>query len=164
MAITLKNKATLVFDEFKFECSIGKQGLTKNKKEGDRKTPIGTFSLGNLYYRSDRLSKPTTNLKCTKIKKQMGWCDDIKSKKYYNKLIKKNKIIKNESLYRRDHKYDLMIPIHYNTKNTKLGSGSAIFLHLTSNLKPTAGCIALKKKDFLILIKLINRKTQIKTA
>tara|TARA_A100001015_G_C14651556_1_gene579423 strand:- start:95 stop:373 length:279 start_codon:yes stop_codon:yes gene_type:complete len=90
MAITLKNKATLVFDEFKFECSIGKQGLTKNKKEGDRKTPIGTFSLGNLYYRSDRLSKPTTNLKCTKIKKQMGWCDDIKSKKYYNKLIKKN--------------------------------------------------------------------------
>jgi len=56
----------------------------------------------------------------------------------------------------------LLIPVKYNWKNKILGKGSCIFLHLTKNYKPTAGCIALKKKDFLIMLKLINPKTKIK--
>ena len=92
----------------------------------------------------------------------MGWCDDIKSKKKYNKLINISQKVRHEKLYRKDHKYDLMIVINYNNKKTKIGKGSAIFLHLTKNYKPTAGCIALKKKDFLILCKLINKRTKIK--
>tara|TARA_Y100000816_G_scaffold215357_1_gene160575 strand:+ start:167 stop:661 length:495 start_codon:yes stop_codon:yes gene_type:complete len=162
MTIILKNKVTLKFDDFYFKCSIGKNGLTKKKIEGDNKTPIGTFSLGNLYYRSDRNLKPLTKLRCVKIKKVMGWCDDIRSKKKYNKMINVSHKLRHEKLYRKDNKYDLMIVINYNTKKIKLGKGSAIFLHLTDNYKPTAGCIALKKKDFLILSKLINKKTKIK--
>ena len=164
MTIILKNKVTLKFDDFHFKCSIGKKGLTKKKIEGDKKTPIGTFSLGNLYYRADRNLKLLTKLKCIKIKKLMGWCDDIKSKKRYNKMINVNNKLKHEKLYRRDYKYDLMIPINYNTQKTKLGKGSAIFLHLTKNYKPTAGCIAIKKKDFLIMLRLINKKTKIRLA
>ena len=162
MTITLKNKATLLFDDFIFKCSIGKNGLTRGKLEGDKKTPIGTFTLGNLLYRNDRNPKPLTKLKCLPIKKDMGWCDDIKSKKYYNKLIKIRKNIRYEKLYRRDYKYDFLIPINYNTKNTKIGIGSAIFIHLTKKFNPTSGCIALQKKDFLILLKLINKNTKIK--
>ena len=162
MTIILKNKASLQFDDFVFHCVIGKKGLTKNKFEGDKKTPIGTYSLGNLYYRKDRNPKPLTKLKCIPIKKDMGWCDDIKSKKNYNKLIKVNKKIKHEKLFRRDYKYDFMIPINYNSKRTKLGKGSAIFLHLTKNFNSTLGCVAIKKKDFLILLKLINKKTKIR--
>ena len=162
MTIVLKNKASLQFDDFAFHCVIGKKGLTKNKFEGDKKTPIGTYSLGNLYYRKDRNPKPLTKLKCIPIKKDMGWCDDIKSKKNYNKLIKVNKKIKHEKLFRRDYKYDFMIPINYNSKRTKLGKGSAIFLHLTKNFSSTLGCVAIKKKDFLILLKLINKNTKIR--
>ena len=92
----------------------------------------------------------------------MGWCDDIKSKKNYNKLIKVNKKIKHEKLFRKDYKYDFMIPINYNSKRTKLGKGSAIFLHLTKNFSSTLGCVAIKKKDFLILLKLINKNTKIR--
>ena len=164
MTIILKNKATLRFDDFYFKCSIGKKGLTKKKIEGDKKTPVGLFSLGNLYYRADRNLKPLTKLKCIKIKKLMGWCDDIKSKKRYNKIININQKLRHEKLYRKDYKYDLMIPINYNTQKTKIGKGSAIFLHLTKNYKPTAGCIALKKKDFLIMLRLINKKTKIRLA
>ena len=164
MTIVLKNKASLQFDDFVFHCAIGKKGLAKNKFEGDKKTPIGTFSLGNLYYRKDRNPKPLTKLKCIPIQKDMGWCDDIKSKKNYNKLIKVNKKIKHEKLFRRDYKYDFMIPITYNSKRTKLGKGSAIFLHLTKNFNSTLGCVAIKKKDFLILLKLINKKTKIRLA
>ena len=162
MTIILKNKATLKYDDFYFKCSIGKKGLTKNKIEGDNKTPIGKFSIGNLYYRKDRNLKPKTDLKCFQIKRNMGWCNDVNNKKYYNKLFKINKKIKHEKLYRKDYKYDFIITINYNTKKTKLGKGSAIFIHLTKNFEPTAGCIALKKKDFLILLRLINRKTKIK--
>ena len=161
MTIVLKNKETLTFDDFVFRCTIGRDGLTKNKIEGDKKTPIGTFSLGNLYYRKDKHHKPLTKLKCIPIKKDMGWCDDIKSKKYYNKLIKVNKNIKHEKLFRRDYKYDFFIPINYNTKKPKIGKGSAIFIHLTKEYKPTLGCVALEKKELLILLKLINRTTKI---
>ena len=82
MTILVKNKHTLQIDEFTFKCCIGKKASTKNKKEGDQKTPKGTFKIGNLYFRKDRLKKPLTSLKCIKIKKNMGWCDDIFNKKY----------------------------------------------------------------------------------
>ena len=161
MTIKLKNKYTLIFDEFEFKCCIGKYGLTNNKQEGDKKTPKGIFSLANLYFRKDRNSKPHTKLKIIPIKKNMAWSHDIKSKKTYNKLIYAKKGIRYEKLFRRDFKYDFLIPIKYNWKHRTLGKGSAIFIHLTKNYKSTAGCIGLKKKDFLILIKLINSKTKI---
>ena len=91
----------------------------------------------------------------------MGWCDDIYNPKNYNKLTKVSKKIKHEKLYRKDDKYNLLIPIKYNYLKPKIPKGSCIFLHLTKDYKPTAGCIALKKKDFLILIKLINKNTRI---
>ena len=115
-----------------------------------------------MYYRKDRYSKPLTKLKCIPIKKKMGRCDDVKSKKFYNKLIKVNNEVRHEKLYRKDCKYDFMIPINYNTDKIKIGKGSAIFLHCSKNLTSTLGCVALKKKDFLILLKLINKKTKIK--
>ncbi len=91
----------------------------------------------------------------------MGWCDDPLHKRY-NKLIQISKKFSYEKLYRHDYKYDLLIPINYNSKNIKPNLGSAIFIHLTKKFTPTLGCIALKKTDFLILIKLINKKTKIK--
>ena len=92
----------------------------------------------------------------------MGWSDDPNNLKTYNKLIKIKKNIKCEKVYRKDYKYDLFIPIKYNFKKPEKLKGSCIFIHLTKNYKPTAGCIALSKKDFLILIKIINQKTKIK--
>tara|TARA_B100000579_G_scaffold411792_1_gene402901 strand:- start:3751 stop:4245 length:495 start_codon:yes stop_codon:yes gene_type:complete len=162
MTIFLKNKGTLVCEDFIFHCSIGKNGITKNKIEGDKKTPSGTFNIGNLYYRNDKYNKPKTKLKCIPITKKMGWCDDPNDKKNYNKLIIIKKNIKHEKLYRNDNKYDFLIPISYNTKKIIPGKGSAIFIHLTNNFNKTLGCIALKKNDFMILLKLINKKTKLK--
>ena len=161
MTIFIKNKQTLIINEFRFKCSIGKNGICKKKIEGDKKTPKGLFALGNLYYRPDRLPKPKTSLKTFKIKKSMGWSHDTRYPKYYNKLIDVNKNIRHEKLFRKDRKYDMLILIKYNYLNPKLGKGSCIFLHLTNNFKSTAGCIALKRKDFLILLKLITPKTKI---
>ena len=161
MIILLKNKDTIKVDDFIFRCCIGKNGITKFKKEGDLKTPKGTFEIENLYYRKDRIDKPKTKLKCIDIKRNMGWCDDVNSKKFYNKLINIDLKLQHEKLFRKDHRYDLIIPIKYNFKKTILGKGSCIFFHLTNDYKPTAGCIALNKKDFIIMLKLIDKKTKI---
>ena len=160
MIIKLKNKDTLNVGEFKLKCCIGKKGISKNKIEGDLQTPSGIFKLGNLYWRSDRIKKPETKLFCKKIKKNMGWCNDTSSA-YYNKEIQINKKVKHEKLYRHDYKYDLFILIKYNYLKVKKNKGSAIFIHLTKNYKATSGCIAVSKKDFLILSKMVKKNSQI---
>jgi L,D-peptidoglycan transpeptidase YkuD (ErfK/YbiS/YcfS/YnhG family) len=161
MLLTVKNKETLIIDDFIFRCSTGKNGIKKKKIEGDKATPRGKFSLGRLYYRADRVQKPLTKIPIRIITKNMGWCDDPKSK-YYNEEIKISKKLKYEKLFRKDHLYNYLIVINYNTKKTISNKGSAIFIHLTKKYKKTAGCIGVKQKDFLILLKLINRKTKIK--
>ena len=162
MPILVKNKHTLKVDEFKFRCCIGKKGITINKKEGDNKTPKGTFEIENLSFRKDSIPTPAPSLRCIEIKENMGWCDDIYQPKKYNKLVEINKSLKCERLKRKDYKYDLLIPIKYNFKKPVIGKGSCIFIHLTRDYKPTAGCIALKEKDFLIMLRLIKKKTKIK--
>ena len=118
MQIIIIKKDTLIYDEFKFKCSVGKNGITSKKVEGDNKTPKGLYALGPLYYRKDRFPKPSTKLKKIEIKKNFGWCDDVKSK-FYNKPIKTNKKVRHEKLYRNDRKYDLIIPIKYNSIKPK---------------------------------------------
>ena len=161
MIIKLKNKDTLICGDFQFKCSIGKNGLKKNKLEGDNCTPVGTFALGPVYFRGDRIDKPKTKLKTIRIDKQMGWCDDPQNINY-NKEIKLNKKIKAEKLYRKDNIYDIIIVINYNTRRIVKNKGSAIFIHVTKNYRPTRGCIALSLNDLEILLKIIKRNSKIK--
>jgi len=160
MNIIIK-KNILIYKGYKFKCSIGKSGITKSKKEGDLSTPKGTFKLGKLYFRKDRNKKVITKLSKRIIKKNMGWCDDVLSKKYNKEIFFPYKY-NAEKLYRKDKIYDIFINIKYNYKPVIKGKGSAIFLHLsTKGYKPTKGCIGLLKKDFLKIIPLIKRNTKI---
>ena len=160
MIIHVKNKSTLIIDDFKFKCCIGKNGLNSNKLEGDHSTPKGLFYLKTLYFRKDRVGKIKCKIEKKIIKRNMAWCDDPSNAKY-NKEIKSQSEGYKENLYRVDHKYDYIISISHNHKRVP-NKGSAIFIHLTDNYKPTAGCVALKKKDFEILLRLIDKKTKIK--
>ena len=161
MLIYLKNKEYLILDEFKFRCCIGKNGLKSNKREGDKCTPKGVFEIGKAYYRSDRIYKPETKLTLKKITKNMGWCDDPNNQNYNKEIIIKKKN-KGEKLFRQDEMYDILVFIKYNIKKIEPFKGSAIFIHLTKNYHPTKGCIALKKNDMLILLKLIKPGSKIK--
>ena len=162
MIIHVKDKNTLIIDSFKFKCCIGKKGLKSNKKEGDFSTPKGLFKLEKLYFRKDRIGNPKCKIGKKVIKSDMAWCDDPKHKKYNEEIKLFSKSIK-EKLYRSDHNYDYIITINHNYQKAP-NKGSAVFIHLTKDYKPTAGCIALKKKDFEILMKLIDQKTQIKVG
>jgi len=160
MNIIIK-KHFLLYKGYKLKCSIGKSGVTQSKKEGDLTTPKGLFGLGLLYYRKDKIKLLKCKIKKRAIKKGMGWCNDSKSKKYNQEISFPFKYGA-EKLYRKDKIYDIFINIKYNQFPIVKGKGSAIFLHLCSKIyKPTSGCVAIQKKDFLKILPLINNKTKI---
>ena len=161
MNIKLKNKFIYIH-EYRIKCAIGKRGITDKKVEGDNKTPAGVFRFNFLFYRKDRLKKIKSKLPKKIIKKNMGWCDDTRSK-YYNKLIKFPFILSAEKLWLNENIYDILLVINYNTKPVIRKKGSAIFLHIAKkDYKPTRGCVAISKKDMKLLIGIINNKTKLK--
>ena len=160
MNIIIKNRF-LLYKGYKIKCSIGKNGTTSSKKEADLSTPKGLFKMGTLYYRKDRIKLNKCKIKKKVIKKNMGWCDDIKSKKYNREIYFPFKY-RAERLYISKKIYDIFINIKYNYTPTVKGKGSAIFLHLTNKkYKTTKGCIAIHKKDFMKILPLINKRTKI---
>jgi len=159
MIIVRKN--TLSFNNTSYKCSVGKNGISNKKNEGDGCTPFGQYSLGNVYYRDDKVTLPKIDLHKIVIKKKFGWCDDLNSDDY-NKCISFPFNYSAENLYRTDNIYDIICLINYNTNPIIKGKGSAIFLHVAhDDYSATEGCIALKKDDLIKLLSQINITTKI---
>ena len=155
------SKKYLTYQNNKVKCAIGKKGIGRKQKEGDQITPRGTFRVKDILYRKDKINYLRSVIKKTQIKKNMGWCDDPKSKDY-NKLIKYPFNYKSEKLYRSNNIYDIILVLDFNMHPIKKNKGSAIFIHISNNkYSPTQGCIAIKKKELLKLIKFIDKKTKI---
>ena len=160
MHIIIK-KRNLTYDDYKVKCAVGKRGIGAKKREGDLITPKGKYKILKIFYRADRVTNLRSKISQIKIKKNMGWCDDIKSRKYNREICFPSKYSA-EKLHIKKKNYDILINIKYNYSPTLKGKGSAIFLHLTNQkYKPTKGCIAIQKKDILKIIPLITRKTKI---
>ena len=76
------NKKYLTYNNYKAKCAIGKKGIGNKKREGDKITPKGQYKIKFILYRRDRIKKISTKLEKISIRKNMGWCDDPKSKEY----------------------------------------------------------------------------------
>jgi L,D-peptidoglycan transpeptidase YkuD (ErfK/YbiS/YcfS/YnhG family) len=160
--IIINKYGLLKYKNLKFRCALGKAGIGEKKKEGDFITPKGKYKIIKVYYRADRIKKIKTNFRLYQIKKNMGWCDDPLSKNY-NKLIKLPSKFGHEKLYRKDKLYDLILILNYNFKPIIKNKGSAIFIHIANkNYKKTMGCIGLKKKDLIFILKDIKKNIIVK--
>ena len=154
-------KKKLILDKYRIKCAIGKRGIGKKKREGDKITPKGKFKIKTILYRKDRVSHFKSKITKLSIKKDMGWCDDPKSKKY-NKLIKLPFKGSAEKLYREDNTYDIILVLNYNLNPIRKGKGSAIFIHVArKNYRNTLGCIAVSKRNLKKIIKKINKSTMV---
>ena len=148
MDIVVKN-GFLTYENQKCKCSIGYNGLTNNKSEGDGCTPVGTFKINKILYRPDKINNNIFSLDSEIIEESNGWCDDIDSD-LYNQKINFPFNQSAECLYRNDDLYDIVCVIDYNLNPIIKGKGSAIFLHVASDdYSPTHGCVAIKKNDLL---------------
>ena len=145
------------------KCAIGKKGIGYKRKEGDLMTPLGEFNIKYILYRKDRV-KVSTKLKKKFIKKNMGWCDDPKSR-HYNKLVKLPFSYSHEKLFKKENIYDIILVLNYNMNPIKKRKGSAIFIHVAkNNFKKTKGCVAINRISLIKLIKKINPYTKVKIS
>jgi L,D-peptidoglycan transpeptidase YkuD (ErfK/YbiS/YcfS/YnhG family) len=136
--------------------AVGAGGVRPNKKEGDRATPAGTFSLPFGMYRRDRMSLPNTDLPMTPLRESHAWVDDPNDPKY-NQLVELPYPSHSEKLWRNDGIYDLFVVVGYNMSPTRPGAGSAIFLHIARpNFSPTDGCIAVSRSVLLKLVTILG--------
>jgi L,D-peptidoglycan transpeptidase YkuD (ErfK/YbiS/YcfS/YnhG family) len=120
----------LYFLDKEFDCAIGRNGIipASEKREGDGKTPTGTYSLVEVWYRPD-LTTIETALPLHKINSDDGWCD-APDDTNYNKHVKLPYPASHEELSRIDHVYDTLAVINYNYPDAIPGHGSAIFFHI----------------------------------
>ena len=149
---TEPHNGVLRFQTHRTRCALGAGGVTAQKKEGDKKTPIGRFALRRIWWRPDRYDLPETSLPISVISKKSGWSDDV-SAPDYNRPVSLPYAPSHEKLWRYDRLYDVFIELGHNDAPPEKGRGSAIFLHLEkNNFQPTLGCIAVSRlsMDFLL--------------
>ena len=144
----LINKNYLTFNNYKAKCAIGKRGIGLKRTEGDLITPKGKFKF-------------KSKLKKIAIEKNMGWCDDPRSKKY-NKLIRLPSSYSFEKLYKKENIYDIVLVLNYNMNPVIKNKGSAIFIHISKKkYKKTEGCVAIKKIHLLKIIEKLTNTTKV---
>ena len=162
MKLVVKNGFLIDQNKNKFKCSIGYNGLSKNKSEGDGCTPIGNFKINKILYRPDKLSNYEFNLKSEAIERNDGWCDDINSD-LYNQKVSFPFAQSAEHLHRDDDLYDIICVIDYNLNPIVKGRGSAIFLHVAKeDYSPTHGCVAIKKEQLLKICLELEKNSTLK--
>ena len=144
-----------------FPCALGRSGILDPKREGDGGTPAGRFPFRRLLYRADRVAHIETRLPARHIEPTDGWCDDPADRNY-NREIRLPYPASHEKLWRDDHLYDVFAVLDHNERPRRRYGGSAVFLHLADPAgRPTAGCIALSRKDLLKLLPLCGPRTKL---
>ena len=142
----------LVYEGRTLRCALGAGGVTTDKREGDKATPVGGFPLRRVLFRPDRVPRPATDLPAAPIAPDDGWCDDPDDPRY-NQPVKRPYPASHESLWRDDHVYDVILVLGHNYAPPVPGAGSAIFLHVARDgFQPTEGCVALRLDDVLALL------------
>ena len=144
--LSIHEKRSAVWVEL-YRCAavLGRTGIGK-EREGDGKTPVGTFNLTTPFGIKD---DPGANSDYTKVTKYHYWCGTSGSD-YYNQLVDMRKVDRRciaSDEYLLDYKgvYNYCMFVDYNAEG-KAGRGSCIFLHCTGSKNYTAGCIAVPEK------------------
>ena len=133
-------------------CAIGRGGIARAKREGDGATPAGVFPVRLVLYRPDRGAPPQTELPAAPIARDDGWCDDPANPRY-NQAVKLPFAGRHEVMWREDRLYDVVVILGYNDDPIVPGRGSAIFMHVQApDLAPTEGCVALDRRDLLLVL------------
>jgi L,D-peptidoglycan transpeptidase YkuD (ErfK/YbiS/YcfS/YnhG family) len=141
--------------------ALGRTGIKADKREGDGGTPRGRFHPVRLWWRADRLPRPRSGLPVRRIGPHDAWCEDPHDRRY-NRPFRRSANEPGDRLRRDDGLYDLIIEIDHNTRPRVAGRGSAVFIHVARPaFAPTAGCVALRRRDLRALLARLTPKTRI---
>lgn len=150
------HRGLLVAGGLALPVAIGRAGAAFAKREGDGRTPAGTWRILRVLYRPDHGPRPRTLLPVLPLKPADGWCDDPADRRY-NRLVHLpmggSRAVSHERLWRDDALYDLVLVLDHNTCPRKARGGSAVFMHLARpGFAATEGCVALRREDMRRLL------------
>lgn len=134
---------------------IGKEGLGKTK-EGDARTPVGTFHFNKAFGIAD---DPGCAIEYTKVNEETYWSGDNNAN--YNQMVSIKdfpNLNTEDSEHIVDYKYEYRycLNISYNEEGTA-GKGSAIFLHCLGDRKPrTGGCVAIPEEQMYFVMRHVS--------
>ena len=137
---------------------IGSNGFAMpgEKREGDGKSPVGLFKLGQLFTYELNVD---TQMPFAQSTPEDKWIDDPESPDYNRHVRGPTSANTYENLKLKSDHYKYCMVIRYNTDPVVKGKGSAIFLHLREpEDEATAGCIAISEPDMLQLLKWLDPK------
>lgn len=145
-------------------CALGRSGPSIFKREGDGATPAHA-AMRPLwgYWRPDRGVRPRSILPLHRIGPDDGWCDAPEHPSY-NAPVRLPFTASHEVMRRADCLYDICIVLDWNMapRGRARHRGSAIFLHMAKpGYPPTAGCIALARRDLEWLVARIDRRSRV---
>jgi L,D-peptidoglycan transpeptidase YkuD (ErfK/YbiS/YcfS/YnhG family) len=158
-----RSQALIFAGQRAIRAALGRSGVkaAAAKREGDGATPAGQFHPVRLWWRPDRLPRPQTLLPMRRIGPLDAWCEDPAARRY-NRPFQRSANEPGDRLSRSDGLYDLIVEIDHNTRPRVAGRGSAIFLHVArAGFTPTAGCVAMTRKDLIALAARLSPKTRI---
>lgn len=137
----------LTFGKISLPCEIGRSGAcpTEEKREGDGRTPLGSWPLHTVLFRPGRSTPPRDMaLPWRWTALQDGWSDDP-ADPAYNRPVHLPHKFSAEKLQRNDSLYDIIVTLGHNDAPPVPARGSAIFLHVWNEGRPTEGCVAIER-------------------
>jgi len=138
-------------------CAIGRSGAcpAADKREGDGMTPCGSWPIRTVLLRPDRVSPAGLRLPWRWLDPGDGWSDDP-ADPTYNRPVRHPHRFSAEHLWRGDGLYDVIVTLGHNDEPPVPGRGSAIFLHMWNEGRPTEGCVVVAKAELLALLPLLE--------
>lgn len=146
----------LRFGPWILPCALGSGGIRSRKREGDGATPLGYWSIEQVFYRNDQVRRPLSRFPAKPIRRHDGWCDAVGDRNY-NRPVQHPYPVSAERMWRNDTLYSIVGVLSHNRCPRVQGYGSAVFLHEARDngageYLPTAGCIALKRRDLQLVL------------
>lgn len=157
-----RSRAIVQVGPLRIAAAIGRSGRTSRKREGDGATPIATMPLLYGFLRGDRVAQTSSKLSFRRIQPSMLWCDAPEHPSY-NRLVRAPFRPSHEDMRRDDGLYDICLVLDWNVTARRRHAGSAIFFHLIRpGYEPTAGCVAVAKRDMLRILPHLRRGTVVR--
>lgn len=157
-----KNEDGTWTEQFLTDGYCGYNGMSTDKQEGDRRTPVGTYQITRNF---GILPDPGSVLPYKQVDGNDFWVDDPQSQ-YYNQMVSVTEVAADwrsaEPLAQVDPQYRYALALNYNTEERIPGKGSAIFLHGLHPWKTwTEGCISIPEEQVKLLVQQLGENARI---
>ncbi len=144
---------------------LGSSGLSAHDREGLSATPIGSFTLTQAFGAD---ANPGTALPYHVTTPADWWISQYGGPytSMYNTMQTCSGTCPftqgnpNEHLHSETPYYNYAVVINYNTSPVVQGAGSAFFLHVNPDGKPTAGCVSIAQSNLISIMQWLNPAAQ----